>query len=96
MRVISLNTYYLILITQYLLLRTYNFDTKQQIDMKKIMVAALAIVALVACNNESGEKKPEAGGTDLSSNPVYKEGLALVGKNNCISCHTVVTKWMQP
>jgi cytochrome c len=57
--------------------------------MKKIMVVALALAALVACNNESGEKKPEAGGTDLSSNPVYKEGLALVGKNNCISCHKV-------
>jgi len=60
--------------------------------MKKIMIACFAIAALVACNSESGggeAKKEAGGGADLSSNPVYKEGLALVSKSDCITCHKV-------
>lgn len=67
--------------------------------MKKIMVITLALAAMVACNSSSGEKQPAeagSGGEDISSNPVYKEGLALVGKNNCITCHKVDEAYTGP
>jgi cytochrome c len=66
--------------------------------MKKIVVTVFAMAALIACNNsdttskpaetkETAEVKPAA--TDLSANPDYEAGLALVGNNGCFQCHKV-------
>ena len=66
--------------------------------MKKIIIASLALLALIACNsNGSKEEKPAADTTtntgastdDLSSNPEYQEGLELIAKSDCLTCHKV-------
>lgn len=64
--------------------------------MKKTIWIAGSIAALVmvACgNNDNSSPSSEK---DLSSNPVYQEGLTLTIKNNCISCHQVDDKITGP
>lgn len=34
--------------------------------------------------------------TDISQNPDYKKGLALVGKSDCLTCHKVTEKVVGP
>ena len=67
--------------------------------MKRIFfVACVAMVAVACGGNESGsttqttvtpaeEKKEPA--NDLSANPDYQKGLALVAKSDCLTCHKV-------
>jgi len=61
--------------------------------MKKITIASLAFMALIGCNsNGTKEEKPAADTTvvaDKTQSPEYQEGLALVAKNNCFTCHKV-------
>lgn len=66
--------------------------------MKKIIIASLALLALIACNsNGTKEEKPTADTTtttgaatdDLSNNPDYQAGLELVAKSNCLTCHKI-------
>jgi len=72
---------------------------------KYLAVLALAGV-FAACGGGSGEKKggdttatttpaPASGG-DLSSNPVFQKGLALVGSNDCLTCHDITSKKIGP
>ena len=67
--------------------------------MKKIMLPLALVLFAIACGS-SEEKKAEATTnttteavaeptTDLSSNPDYTKGLALVGKSDCLTCHKV-------
>jgi len=39
---------------------------------------------------------PAAASTDLSNNPDYKKGLALIAKNDCLTCHKVDEKLIGP
>jgi cytochrome c len=70
--------------------------------MIKKMFAAIAITTvLLSCggdSNKSEEEKPATETTteDLSSNPVYKEGLELVSTNDCLTCHKVSEKLTGP
>ena len=64
--------------------------------MKKIIIVSLAFIALIACNsNGTKEEKPATDSTtgaatdDLSSNPEYQEGLELIAKSDCLTCHKV-------
>jgi cytochrome c len=67
--------------------------------MKKIIVVSFVIFALAACGgNDSKEgkdgKKAEtkdnsSGNSELSSNPDYQKGLAIVAKNDCFTCHAI-------
>jgi cytochrome c len=67
-----------------------------------VIVAALAIIA--ACNSNSGSNEnadSSANATaskpaDLSSNPDYQKGLALVAANDCLTCHKVDEKVTGP
>ncbi|GGH81259.1 hypothetical protein GCM10011379_53380 [Filimonas zeae] len=45
--------------------------------------------------NEAGKATtpPE---NDLSSNPDYQKGLALIGKSDCLSCHKIDDKVLGP
>lgn len=75
--------------------------------MKKYL-AVLALAGIFAACGSGGEKKeggdttkqattpPPASGGDLSSNPVYQKGLALVGSNDCLTCHDITTKKIGP
>lgn len=58
--------------------------------MKKI-IACLVIASLTACGNSgSKDKLVEPGKTeDVSANPDYQKGLALVAKNKCMTCHAI-------
>ena len=72
--------------------------------MKKylIIIGALAIIA--ACNsntNNTGSSDSSATATDskssdLSSNPDYQKGLALIAANDCLTCHKVDEKVTGP
>lgn len=63
--------------------------------MKKSAVGLAFLIVFTACGG--GEKPANAkepvsmvGETiDLSENPDYKKGLALVGQNDCLTCHKV-------
>jgi cytochrome c len=72
---------------------------------KKIIVATVMAVSFIACNNDTskdkkneaatGEKKDATTGEkkeaapDLSTNPDYQAGLAVIGSSDCLTCHKV-------
>jgi cytochrome c len=67
--------------------------------MKKYLAAMAAIVFMTACGSGSNENKPAPGAektTDNSSNPDYQKGLALIAKNDCLTCHKVSEKLVGP
>jgi cytochrome c len=65
--------------------------------MKKIIFSLAMVSLLLACGNSSGKKegetktdeKKETPTEDLSSNPDYQKGLALIAKSDCLTCHKV-------
>jgi cytochrome c len=64
--------------------------------MKKIIISAAVIMFAIACGGneeqktDSAAKVPaEQAKADLSSNPDYQKGLALIGKSDCLTCHKV-------
>lgn len=69
--------------------------------MKKLLVLTAFIGLMMACGSEK-EKKEEMSETkpadDLSSNPDYKKGLALISnaKNVCLTCHKIDEKLTGP
>jgi cytochrome c len=80
-------------------------------SMKKILFTGVVTIALAALATGCGggaktEEKPAAAAdaaaapapatNDLSSNPDYKAGLALVGKSDCLTCHKVNDKLIGP
>ena len=62
--------------------------------MKILVVPFAALILFVACNSggSKDEKKEETPATetnDLSKNPDYQKGLALVSKTDCFTCHKI-------
>jgi cytochrome c len=69
--------------------------------MKKIVLSLAIATLLFACGNSSEEKKEEKPAdkkeetkteepaSELSDNPVYQKGLALIAKSDCLTCHKV-------
>jgi cytochrome c len=61
-----------------------------------------ALLVFIACNNDgkSEEKKDSATAAtppapvevDITQNPDYKAGLALIGQSDCLTCHSVNDK----
>lgn len=45
---------------------------------------------------EAAATAPATASTDLSDNPDYKKGLALIAKNDCLTCHKVDEKLIGP
>ncbi len=71
--------------------------------MKRIFIVALAMAALVACNDDKGkgttttpDATPASTGTSLTENPDYQKGLELVAKSDCFTCHKVDDKVTGP
>ena len=65
--------------------------------MKKYLAALTVIALMTACG--SNENKPAPGAekvVDNSSNPDYQKGLALIAKNDCLTCHKVSEKLVGP
>ena len=62
--------------------------------MKKLMFTLFVITAFIACNSNSDSKEKEntkAGTdvTDVTKNPDYQNGLELVSKADCFTCHKI-------
>lgn len=64
--------------------------------MKKMMIPAAFLLFAIACGSNEEKKAEEPATTateekkeDVSANPDYKAGLALIGKNDCLTCHKV-------
>lgn len=66
--------------------------------MKKTMVLLAMIACVAGCGGD--EKKPapaeENKTADVSKNPDYQKGLALIGKSDCFTCHKVAEKSQGP
>lgn len=71
--------------------------------MKKVLGTMAAVILLAACGG-SNEKKTEetaaapaaTASNDLSSNPDYTKGLALVAGSDCLTCHKTSEKNIGP
>jgi cytochrome c len=70
--------------------------------LKKYLVSIAVLGLLAACggsSNSSTDTKDTAAAVnanDPSSNPDYKAGLALIAKNDCLTCHDVNKKIVGP
>ena len=70
--------------------------------MKKYYVAIALVVFIGACSNNSTENKdakataPPTVSNDLSANPDYQKGLALIAKSDCLTCHKISEKLTGP
>ncbi len=72
--------------------------------MKKYYVAIALMAFIGACSSNSTDKKDEkpaeattaTAANDLSSNPDYQKGLALIAKSDCLTCHKVGEKLTGP
>jgi len=75
--------------------------------MKKILTALPLLILIASCGGGSDQKNSANATTDtaaatapaandLSSNPDYQKGLALIAKSNCLTCHKVNEKLIGP
>jgi cytochrome c len=53
------------------------------------VLAVSTFFLLVACGNNKDKSGGTASGNDLSGNPDYEKGLALIAKSDCLTCHKV-------
>lgn len=66
--------------------------------MRRFLIVPLALAVLIACNSENkpaDEKKtdtPAETSNDVTKNPDYQRGLALIGKSDCFTCHAINDK----
>lgn len=54
--------------------------------MNRIFFSLAIAIIISSCGNSSSEN---GGGREYTNDPVYKKGVALVGKNKCFSCHAI-------
>lgn len=69
--------------------------------MKKYLFIISAVAILLACGGSDSGNKKETGKketvvSDISQNPDYKAGLALVSKSDCLTCHKIDEKLTGP
>ena len=71
--------------------------------MKKVLGTMAAVIFLAACGGSDTKKTEETtaapaatASNDLSSNPDYTKGLALVAGSDCLTCHKTSEKNIGP
>ena len=74
--------------------------------MKKYFVTVAALAIIAACNSgtTTGSSSDSASGAttaapaadDVTANPDYQKGLALIAANDCLTCHKVDEKSTGP
>ena len=64
--------------------------------MKKYLFIISAGIILVACGGSNSGNKKETAASDITENPDYKAGLALISKSDCLTCHQVDEKVTGP
>jgi len=58
-----------------------------------VLFLSLAAITVASCKNGSSDKQEDktSSTVDLTQNPDYQKGLALVQTNDCLTCHTVAS-----
>ncbi len=56
--------------------------------MKKLFFGLALAAGLASCGSSDGGEG-NGSSKDLSADPVYQKGVALVGKNKCLTCHAI-------
>ena len=66
---------------------------------RKFLALTVIVASLYACNNNETKSSTAAADTtkaaekpaanDMSSNPDYQKGIALVAGDNCLTCHKI-------
>ena len=71
--------------------------------MKKVLGTMAAVILLAACGGSETKKTEETAAApaatasnDLSANPDYTKGLALVAGSDCLTCHKTSEKNIGP
>lgn len=75
--------------------------------MKKFLAFGTLLLVLASCGSNSSSDNSSApatdststtsaSSTDITQNPDYQKGLALVSKNNCLTCHKIDEKLVGP
>ncbi len=76
--------------------------------MKKYFAIGFFLLFLAACGSNNNQTNASATtdttsattaaapANDLSANPDYQKGLALVAKSNCLTCHKISEKLIGP
>jgi len=71
--------------------------------LKKYLAFLAVAGVFVACSCGGNDDKPKGGPTppppnsgDITAKPEYQKGLALVGSNDCLTCHDITTKKIGP
>lgn len=70
--------------------------------MKSKIIAVGLVSFLISCGNNTSEKKAdtpppeEKKEVSISDNPDYQKGIALIGKNDCLTCHKIDEKLIGP
>ncbi|MDE3256071.1 MAG: c-type cytochrome [Bacteroidota bacterium] len=71
--------------------------------MKKVLGTMAAVIMLAACGGNKENKTEETASApaatasnDLSANPDYTKGLALVAGSDCLTCHKTSEKNIGP
>jgi cytochrome c len=70
--------------------------------LKKYLVAIALMVFIGACSSNQSETKADASAVapapanDLSGNPDYQKGVALIAKSDCLTGHKTDTKNIGP
>ena len=63
--------------------------------MTRLLLYAFLSISIISCGSKDDKKakttETSAVNTDndLSANPDYQKGLALIGKSDCLTCHKV-------
>ena len=57
--------------------------------MKKILLPLIASSLLMSCGSSGSKENSETNTNDISKNPDYQKGLALVSKADCFTCHKI-------
>lgn len=63
--------------------------------MKKSLLIVLVVAFFAACGGNDS-KIEAAKPADITKDPDYQKGLALVSKNGCFTCHNIDTKITGP
>ena len=67
---------------------------------KYIFIISIVAISSACGNSDSGNKKEtdkkETAVSDITENPDYQAGLALVSKSDCLTCHKIDEKLTGP